>query len=154
MKAKIGAAYLGIRTRHWSERLYSVVFLVRRMMYAILTVSCLYQPNILIHCFLFCNVLNVVYLGHANPNEQPLARRVEYFNEACLHMITYHVALFPLLKTLAEEELAGWSMIGFLGFIFVANLTVMIAVSIGGVKRKCKLKALKKKQMKAMEERR
>lgn len=123
------------------------------MMYAILTVACVYQPNILIHCFLFCNLIDMIYLGHANPNDQPLARRVEYFNESCLQMITYHLALFPLLKTLAEEEFCGWSMIAFLGIIFLTNLTIMIAVTIGGLKRKCKLKALKKKQLKTMQER-
>ena len=42
-------------------------------------------------------------------------------------------------------------MIGVLVFVFVANLTIMIVMTISGCKRKCKLKALKKKQQKAME---
>ena len=74
-----------------------------------------------------------------------MARRVEYFNEVCLQMITYHLALFPLFRTVNEEETSGWSMVGVMVFVFVANLSVMIVMTIQGLKRKCKLKSLKKK---------
>ena len=46
-----------------AQRLYSSVFLVRRLMYAILTIVCLDYPNILIHVFLVNNLLYLVYFG-------------------------------------------------------------------------------------------
>ena len=81
MKAKIGSIYLGIRTETKAQRLYSSVFLMRRMAYAILTIACINNSNILIHVFLLTNMIYVVYLGNANPNDTPLGRRMEFMNE-------------------------------------------------------------------------
>ena len=144
MKAKIGSIYLGIRTSTKAQRLYSSVFLVRRMTYAILTITCINNPNILIHVFLLTNIFYFVYLGLASPNDTPLGRRVEFLNGIGLQLITYHLALFPLAPTLDDEALAGWSMIGTVGAIFVANLTIMVCITIGKLKRSCYLKKLKK----------
>ena len=60
--------------------------------------------------------------------------------------MTYHLALFPLAPTLDDEALAGYSMIGAIGLVFLANLTIMICITIGNLKRKCYLSKLKKKQ--------
>ena len=40
IKEKIGALYLGMRTTTLSQRLYPSVFLLRRLVYAILTIAC------------------------------------------------------------------------------------------------------------------
>ena len=146
MKEKIGSIYLGIRTSTFMQRFYSSVFLIRRMIYAILTISCIDNPNILIHVFLLSNILYTVYLGLANPNDAPLGRRMEVMNEIGLQLITYHLALFPLAPTLEDEELAGWSMIGTLAIVFLTNMFVMLAVTIGNLRRKCYLRKLKKAQ--------
>ena len=60
-------------------------------------------------------------------------------------MITYHLALFPLAPNSDDETLAGFSMIAAIGLVFVSNLTIMIWLSISGVKRKCYLRKLKKR---------
>ena len=88
----------------------------------------------------------IVYLGTISPNDTKLARRTEYFNESGLQFITYHLALFPLSLTVEDEELAGFSMIGSICFVFFVNLLIMVVVSIGALKRKLKLRGLKKKQ--------
>ena len=144
LKAKIGSAYLGTRTADAYPRLYSSVFLVRRMVYAILTILCISNPNILIHVFLFTNLIYSLYLGLANPHDAPLGRRMEFINEIGLQLITYHLALFPLAPTLDDEELAGWSMIGTIGLVFAVNLVIMLGVTIGGVRRKLYLRKLRK----------
>ena len=69
MKAKIGSLYLGMHVKNLGQRLYSSVFLARRLMYAILTVVCIDNPNILIHVFLATNLLYVVYMGLVSPND-------------------------------------------------------------------------------------
>ena len=74
-------------------------------------------------------------------------------NEIFLQMTTYHLALFPLAPTLADEELAGWSMVATLGAVFMSNLILMIGVTIVGLKRKCYLRKLKKEHQKKMDER-
>ena len=45
-------------------------------------------------------------------------------------MTTYHLAIFPLAVSLADEELYGYSMIGLVGAIFTANLGIIIVVTI------------------------
>ena len=72
-------------------------------MYAILTVVCINNPNILIHVYLLTNIFYVIYLGYIRPHEQALSRRMEYFNETGLQLITYHLALFPLLSVRDEQ---------------------------------------------------
>ena len=136
MKAKIGSLYLGMRVQTLGQRLYSSIFLTRRLLYAILTVVCINNPNILIHVFLAANILYVVYLGLTSPNDTKLGLRMEYVNESFLQLTTYHLALFPLAPTLADEELAGWSMVATIGAVFLINLCVMIVMSICGLRRK------------------
>ncbi len=145
MKKKIETLYLGIETEYWLQRAYSSVFLSRRMLYAVLTVVCRENPNILIHVFLLSNMMYIVYLGVAEPNDEKLSRRLEFMNEAGLQFITYHLALFPLALTMEDEELLGLSMLGSVGLVFVINLIVMVTMSIKGLKRKLYLKGLKKK---------
>ena len=55
--------------------------MVRRFAYALLTVTLLDHPTILIHSFLACNLLYWVYLGYSGPNDTKQARNMEYFNE-------------------------------------------------------------------------
>ena len=116
------------------------------MLYAILTMACINNPNSLIHVFLITNILYTVYLGLSNPNDTPLGRRMEFMNEIGLQLITYHLALFPLSPNSDDEALAGYSMIAAIGFVFVSNLVIMVWLSISGVKRKCYLRKLKKRQ--------
>ena len=71
---------------------------------------------------------------------------MELLNEIGLQLITYHLALFPLAPTLEDEDLAGWSMIGTLGLVFVSNLFIMLGITICNLKRKCYLRKLKKGQ--------
>ena len=67
-------------------------------------------------------------------------------NEIGLQLITYHLALFPLSPNSDDEALAGYSMIAAIGLVFVSNLVIMVCLSISGVKRKCYLRKLKKRQ--------
>ena len=75
---------------------------------------------------------------------------MEYINESLMQMTTYHLALFPLAPTLEDEELIGWSMIGFVGGIFLFNLGVILVITIVTLKRKLYLRGLKKKHDRAI----
>ena len=144
IKEKIGSLYLCMLTSTIGQRLYPSVFLLRRLVYAMLTIVCIKHPNILIHVFLLTNIMYVAYLGFADTHDTTSARRMEYFNEIGLQMITYHLALFPLCLTQEGEELLGWSMIGFVGLFFIVNMTVMVVHAIISIKRKLYLNKLMK----------
>ena len=59
---------------------------------------------------------------------------------------------FPLAPTLADEELAGWSMVASIGAVFLINLCLMLVLSICGLRRKLYLRRLRKKQEKLLNE--
>ena len=145
MRQKIGSLYLGIRVETRWQRLYSSVFLTRRLLYAVLTVVCINNPNILIHVFLATNILSAVYLGLTGPHDTKLGLRTEYLSECFLQLTTYHLALFPLAPTIADEELAGWSMVATVGAVFLINLCLMLYLSICGLRRRLYLRRLRKK---------
>ena len=65
-------------------------------------------------------------------------------NEIYLQLVTYHLALFPLMRTLKDEEIVGWFMIGTLGAVFICNILIMISVMIKALKRKLLLRKLRK----------
>ena len=77
---------------------------------------------------------------------------MEYINESLMQLTVYHLALFPLAPTLSDEELIGWSMIGFVGAIFLFNLGVILVITIFTLKRKLYIRGLKKKQDLAMKD--
>ena len=96
VRKKLGSMYLGIRTKNSIQYSYTMVFLIRRMIYAILTATCLQNPNICIHIFLFSNIMYLVYFNYARSHDTDVSRRIELMNEISLQLITYHLALFPL----------------------------------------------------------
>ena len=48
-----------------------------------------------------------MFMGLTSSNDTQLGLRMEYVNESFLQLTTYHLALFPLAPTLADEELLG-----------------------------------------------
>ena len=149
-KQKYGSLYLGIKTETWLQRLYSPVFMFRRLVYALLTVILADYPTILIHTFLACNLVYWVYLGYAKPNDTKQAQNMEFFNEFGLQLITYNLAVFPHSLNADDELLYGWIMIAVIGTVFAINLVVMVVTTVGNVKRKLSLKAKRKKNIKRM----
>ena len=145
VRKKLGSLYLGIKTKNSIEYSYSMVFLIRRMIYAILTATCLNNPNICIHIFLFSNIMYLVYFNYARSHDTNISRRIELMNEVCLQLVTYHLALFPLALTLDDEEMFGWSMIGFIFANFFLNLSIILMITLSAIKRKLYLRGLKNK---------
>ena len=141
-----------MRTDTSSEYSYSMVFLLRRLIYSVITVTCLNNPNICIHVFLLTNVLYTVYLGYSRPHDTPMSRKIEFFNEAGQQLCTYHLCLFPLVISLDDEYHFGTSMIYVTGGILAINLLIIMYVSCGAVRRKLYLRGLKKKHEKRMKE--
>ena len=129
-----------------------MVFLIRRLIYSVITVSCLNNPNICIHVFLLTNVLYIDYLGYSRPHDTKLSRNIEIMNEVGLQLCTYHLCLFPLVLNLDDEYHFGTSMIYCVGGILGINLLIIMSITFSAVKRKLYLKGLKKKHDKRMKE--
>ena len=78
----------------------------------------------------WCNLIVLVYHGLAEPFLTRQARRLDYFNEACLALITYF--LFMYGDFLPDEDLKyliGWAQVGVLGLnIFVNCYGVLVTM--------------------------
>ena len=70
---------------------------------------------------------------------------MEFFNESCLQIICYQVALIPLTLTTSDEDIIGFVIIALIIFVFAANLTVMLSTTFISCKRKLLLRKLKQK---------
>jgi hypothetical protein len=62
VKDKIGSLYLDLKVTNYWGLLYSKVFIVRRVVFLVLTFVYSEHPNIQIQFFAFTSVLYVVYL--------------------------------------------------------------------------------------------
>ena len=91
MKAQIGSIYLEIRTRNFLQLYYTVVFLLRRLLFIPLLIEFKDQSNILSCMFLAMNTTYLIYLYEALPHCSPKGRLMEVLNETLLQLITYHV---------------------------------------------------------------
>lgn len=94
----------------------------------------------------------LVYFNYARSHDTDISRRIELMNEISLQLITYHLALFPLALTLDDEEMFGWSMIGFIFANFFLNLSIILMITISALKRKLYLRGLKNKHEKRKKE--
>ena len=146
LKERYGTLYDGIRTGRPLQYNYSVVFVIRRLFFATITVFLLDFPHLAAQLFCLSNIVYISYFGFARPHDTTLSRRLEYFNEVFLQLASYHLILFPLSVSLEDEQVMGWTMIGFIVSVFIVNLTVILVINILTLKRKLYLRRLKKKQ--------
>ena len=156
----IGSLYPGIRYRTFLSRHYTQVFLVRRLAFIFLLVK-LQDQTVL--CAISILALNLVYLAYffvATPHDRPEGKYSEAGNELLLQLISYHLLLSAFrnmyksdssgeedsketVESLTFDSVLGWSMIGLLVFLQIANLIVMLIKSIKGLLWSSHLKKLK-----------
>ena len=143
MKEKIGSLYLEMRVDTVSQRLFASLFLARRLLYAAITVAFYEKPGCLITLFMLMNTLNMIYLGYCRPHLTKLAEFMDYYNEVCLQLICYQIAVIPATLKTSDEDVIGWIIIALVMFVFLSNLAVMLAQVLIQTKRKLFLRKLK-----------
>ena len=80
------------------------------------------KPILQIIAMNLSNILILIYHGMSEPFQTVRARRLDFFNEACLGLITYF--LFMYNDFLPDEDLKyfiGWGQVGILGFNISVN---------------------------------
>ena len=112
-------------------------------MYAVITVAFYDKPDCLIQLFMLMNTFNAIYLGHSRPHVTKLAEFMDYYNEVCLQLICYQIAVIPATLKTSDEDVIGWIIIALVMFIFLPNLAVMLAQVLIKTKRKLFLRKLK-----------
>jgi len=160
LNSKIGSLYPGIRYRKFISLHYTQVFLARRLLFIFLLVK-LQSQTVL--CAISILALNLVYMAYffvATPHDRPEGKYSEAGNELLLQLISYHLLLSAYrnmyksdstdeeesketVESLRFDNLLGWSMIGFMVFIQLANLVVIMIKTIKGILWGRRLKQLK-----------
>jgi len=156
----IGSLYPGIRYRTFISLHYTQVFLVRRLTFIFLLIK---LQNHTVLCAISILTLNLIYLAYffvASPHDRPEGEYCEAGNEMLLQLISYHLLLSSFrnmyksdstdeeesketVESLRFDNVLGWSMIGFMIFIQLANLVVIMIKTIKGLLWGRHLKKLK-----------
>lgn len=153
IEKKIGTMYLGVwKSKGWGLT-YSVVFLVRRTLFVILTFALYDQPGIQIQLFIYMSVLYMIYLHAQRIYAQKYILLLEAINEVVFLLACYHLVLFAnLLPDPETLETVGSSMIVTLVLLVAITGSVMVGANIKnqyGNYRKWKAKKAQKKAIEA-----
>jgi hypothetical protein len=146
MKAKIGSIYLGVKTdtETQGELLSSSVFVVRRLLFIMVTHLLSLYPCMQVQIWISLSLYYIGYFMIVQPYDSKFAMYLEYVNEILFLVVCYH---FILLTDVVSDKDArdgiGWSLIAAIGAIMVLNFGVIIGVNISAVLRKAKLNKLK-----------
>ena len=76
---------------------YSIVYLVRRILFVLLTFSLRNYPGIQVQVFIFSSVLYIIYLNFSRIYNEHFTMYLENLNEVFFLMILYHLLLFANL---------------------------------------------------------
>ena len=132
---------------------YSVIFLLRRSFFVLITFTLWEHPSMQVELMLYSTLLYVCYIGCSNFHMTPIQRRFEIMNECILICICYHFVLFanPVWSADFREQL-GISVVSFVGFLLAVNTLIIIWVNYQAICRKLYLNKLKKRAEKQKEE--
>ena len=128
-----------------------LIFLAIRASFAFITFTCRKVPGILVNLFIFFNNLNIIYIGWFRPYDTFAQNRIELANFWLLQMLAYNIILLAnLLPTPELEFIIGWSIISFIGLIFIVNMGYQLSLTIPKTFRSLYLKLLKWKRNKLL----
>ena len=97
VKKKIGTLYATVDPRHQGSRWYSIVFLVRRSAFVLITFTLFRYPGIQIQAFMYTTLFYLIYLHYWPVFPDKMTLYVETFNETTFLLICYHMVLFSNL---------------------------------------------------------
>lgn len=126
-RMRIGSVYLELRVNSKAALLYNVLYMLRRLLFAVIATALEEHPVAQVGLLVFHCVLLLIYDVLVRPFEQPVLNRLEIFNELCILAAAYHLYAFtdnvddPLV-----QEKVGWAIIGVTTFNIATNMLVMI----------------------------
>ena len=93
---KFGSMYQGVWLVENSKYAigYSVVFLLRRLLFVILTFALFDFPGLQIQAFIWTSILYLVYLNAERVQAEPFTLVFENMNEFTFLIVCYHFVLF------------------------------------------------------------
>ena len=123
---------------------YSIVYLVRRILFVFLTFSLSNYPGMQAQVIIFSSVLYIIYLNFSRIYNEHFTMYLENLNEVFFLIILYHLLLFAnLIKEPSEIENVGKSMILGVCFILGVGILVILGINVKVIIRSLKLRKMK-----------
>ena len=138
IKTKIGTMYPGVllKTNHAFSLSLSIVFLIRRFLFVLITFTLYDHPVIQIQMFILSSIVYIIYLGSARIFRENSSLKAEYLNESLFMVVCYHLILFKnFLDGPDTLEYVGFSMIFCIILLLTITITVMVITAVRGCKR-------------------
>ena len=162
---KFGTLIGGIRSYGLLQSMYTAIYLVRRLIYAVGLIALRDSPALVTSFIIFINITFIGYSISCDPHDSPVSRRIEIANESILMIITCHLlySLFSVNKlpdpelndfnelvTETQESMdfknaVGWSMISFIVLLQAVNYIVIGYEKVKLVKWQLYIRKLKKR---------
>ena len=136
---KYGSLFLGIRHLSIWQAFYSVIFLLRRLIFALIVVILADTPSIVVGFIIALNMTFICYIGQFNPHNTPSSRRIELMNEAFLQTLSYLFITTWFSTGPAFDLVLGWIIIGLVAALLIANIGYIIWLNIKKTYEKMKL---------------
>lgn len=145
IKAKIGSLY----ELHNSEKqyvgTYSIVFLVRRSFFVMMTFALYHHPGLQIELMLYSTLAYLCYISQMPFYNGPMQRRVEITNECLLVCLCYHFVIFADIVWGPEiVKAVGTSTTVFVCTLLGVNIMIIMWMNVYAIKLRCKRRIARK----------
>ena len=141
VKQKIGAMYeLHDATRDYVGT-YSVVFLIRRSIFVMITYALHYYPGLQVQALIFTTLLFICYIANVRFHESTQQHRIEIVNELILVCLCYHFVLFAdQMWEMSFRDHVGSSTVVFVMLLLGLNTVLILIINARLIKLKVKAK--------------
>ena len=126
IKQRFGPIYSGHNISTHSQRAFRLVFIVRRWLVLYIAFFMGSEPYFQIIAMNLLNMFTMIYHGQVEPFSSRHARRIDFFNEFTVIVITYFMFVYG--DNVKDEDVkfyVGWmgsvSQTCFFGFIILVN---------------------------------
>ena len=122
---------------HWYGLTITIVFLVRRTIFLVITFALYEYPALQIQLFICLSVMYITYLDQSRIYQLDKTLRFEYLNEGTFLVICYHLILFTnIVDTPSTNNMIGSSLIVWILFLAFINISAMLKSSVKAVFKK------------------
>ena len=125
-KNSIGTGYLGLDTKNKMALDQTTWFLLRRLLF-VMVLEFMPVLNFQINAIVFLSVLIIFHLTTYKPYTDPLNQFFEMLNESSVILLVDFTVLFSNANQGNHRYTMGWVYISLFCFLFVINLTIMVA---------------------------
>lgn len=143
-ESTFGTLYKELRAYSKFALLYNVVYMVRRLAFVLIALALPKYPFAQAMLVILSSILVLIYVILARPFSIQSLNRLEYFNELCILIASYHLLIYTdfdfssphdsVELHLQIQYKAGWSMIAITSVNIIANMIVIMVETVGNLR--------------------